>query len=306
MPGRHRVAGIEPTEQELEGALVVGCGLWPGSAILWIIRRTEAVAVCLHAPILGAIGLVLARVDAWQQAARRVRRPHIRIDALRELVLLCLPHGNAVQRLAVGRIGFAADDRAATGSRHQVAFVRAIEKHASANPAALLRRDLLESGAGLRGSDGGSVDAVDDRFEARLRQHARKLGAGDPRLEGECHIAALLLAAPGELVAGFSSPACGVVVVTTQAAVELAREPADRRVGPDIRGTEPGGRHAPDPGVAVDQYDAAMQPLRLDCRDDAGGSCAIDAHIDFEHIRPAQPRCTGPEQDGDDGGECGE
>ena len=142
--------------------------------------EAQAVIVSLHAPVARARRAAVAGLDERQQAARCLASLHIRVHRHDELMLRGL-RANAVERLAVGGICFAADVIRNLRPRHQIAFVARVDKHFRAVHVAIRHRDRGDASALLLHRREPLIKI--NRHFRLLEQLVENL-PGDVRLEG--------------------------------------------------------------------------------------------------------------------------
>jgi hypothetical protein len=106
-----------------------------------MIGEAHAEAVRLHPLVAGSVLARPARFDARQEAARRVARNHVRIDAAGQLMVHREARLHTVERFAVRGSRLAADRVADTGSGHQVALVGRVDEHPAVEGPARLGAD---------------------------------------------------------------------------------------------------------------------------------------------------------------------
>jgi hypothetical protein len=192
---------------------------------------------------------------------------------------------DAVQRLAVRRVGLAPDVVGDARFGQQVAFVGRIYEHLPAIHRAVLRGEtgdaparLLHRGEALAGL----------HRHLHLGQPVRVNGGGDVRLKGphrgvragEFARCRLTATAPAEIVLGrLVLPRGGLGVVQGDAVIELAGQPADGRLVANVRGTQSARGQAADMGAGFHERHGLAQLDRLDGRDDARRSAAEDDDV---------------------------
>ena len=191
---------------------------------------------------------------------------------------------HAVERLAVGGVGFAADMVADAGFGHQVAFIGRVDKHLTGKLASALHDDLHDARAVL---DHALLEV--ETFAKDYRhliagglEHPVVDGGGHVWLEGPHRtlVGDISVGALREVgFAGLVDPLLLVRVMRTDGRVEFAGDPADGLLVADVRGAEAAGGQATEELGRLDEYGCAAFAGRLDGRGDAAGGTAVDDDV---------------------------
>ena len=167
-------------------------------------------------------------VDEGQQAARRIARFDVRVDVLDEVVLVLLrvmfaglvvAALHAVERLAVKRVGLAADRVAHPGGGHEVAHVARVDEDLGGEDLAGKGAEGDDPVALLGDAAGAPIELLPPQdLQAAVLDQAVDRGLGHVRLE-VVHVR--------------------FAVVLPDPAVDLARHAADRLAVEDVAGGKP-------------------------------------------------------------------
>ncbi len=188
-------------------------------------------------------------------------------------------HLHAVEGFAVGLVGLAADVVGDAGHRHQVALVGGVEEHLAAVDFARFHRHRNETWAVLADAVLAVQPPVEDDGNFVLAEKVVEDVLGDVRLEGPGGVLAAIVARSLEVGALLVFPARLVLIVSADAAVEVAGDAADGSLVADVGGAEAAGGHAAQVLARLDQHDGLAHAGGLDRRRDAARRAAVDDQI---------------------------
>ena len=186
---------------------------------------------------------------------------------------------HAVEGLAVGLVGLAADVVGDAGRGHQVALVGGVDEHLAAVGLARFHRDRDETPAVLADAVLPIEPLAEDDRDFVFAEEIVEDGLGDVRLEGPGRVLAAVVAWPLEIRALLVFPVFLVLVVAADAAVEIARDAADGLLVADVGGAQSAGGHAAQVLARLDQHDGLAHAGRLDRRRNAARGAAVDDQV---------------------------
>ena len=249
------VVGLqEPCDEGIVG-FVVTDGFYRFTLIRHKLRHTHPEVVRLHTAVTTAGGAKGGGVDSWEEPGCWVAFHDVRVDFDVVFELVKITDLNTIDGLVIDAVGFPSNGVLDTSTRHQVAFVGAVDKRfgihghpARANHALdhlAFHFDFVDK---LCVIDGDLV------FHQPLEENA----LGYVRLELELF---------------------RLTVVSPAFAVELTAESSDNGLNSGIGEREPTGCHPADEAAWVYDDDAAPTFPEGDSSDDTRGSCTVDADI---------------------------
>jgi hypothetical protein len=177
---------------------------------------------------------------------------------------------NAGDRLAVLRLGLAADGVRHAGLRHHVALEAGVDEHAAAEHAAGDTADRRDAAALLHHAA--------CQVEGLVRDHANS-GLAEPGVE---HAAGHLGLEVKHAVAGAEGRALLGAVGPADAAVKLGGHAADRPGLADVAAGEPAGGHPADVVGGLHHDGRVPHAGRLDCRRQPRGRGAVDDDVGLD------------------------
>ena len=128
--------GLINSDQQFVLLWVVAFRHWERNSILQMIGRAPAIAVGLNSFVACTIFTGRFRADLWQNARRRISRNHIRTDfglqcteVMSMMQDACL---NTVPVFVIDRVRFSPNMVRNSCGRHQITFVRRVDKHPAA------------------------------------------------------------------------------------------------------------------------------------------------------------------------------
>ncbi len=199
-----------------------------------------------------------------------------------ELVLEGVGDADAVERFAVGLLGFAAEMKRHAGGCEQVALVGGVDEHPAGEPSPAFADEC--------------GDAWSLFFHAAFAErepfskHKRHVGLRKPlkvdlfrhmRLKGPHLFLTAVARAATALVgtAGLMHPSSVVGIVESNAAIELTGEAADGCLVADVGSAKSAGSQAADMGAGFDEHDRLPHLPGLDRRHNATGGAAVDDDV---------------------------
>ena len=279
IPRIPRIARIAVPQQQFVLQRVVVLRLLPRGSILRHVGRAHAEAIRLHLAVARAVDARSARLHTGQQTAGRVARFDVRINRFAELVMDGVFHLHAVERFAVDLVGLATDVIRNAGFRHHVAFVRAVDEDLAAKCATAFHGDGIDPCAGFLHAVLQVEPFVQNDLNLLLGQHLAENLLGDVRLERPHFLAVPALPTATVLAAFLPFPGGVVGVVAGDAAIKLARQPADGRLVPNIRRPQPPRRQPANVLTGFDENHGFPHIRSLHRRRHPSGGAAVDDDV---------------------------
>ncbi len=291
-PRHASIARVEIAKQQFKVPFVVIRRLGPGQSILRNVGRAHAEVVGLNAMVSVTVNSLGLGRDEGDESAVWIASLDKSIDLFGELVVDRFGPLQAIDRLAVGCIGFAANVILDSRGRHQVPFVARVDEHRSRECATAFHPNF-DDAIFLLGDPVRAVESFSrDEDHLRLCQPIPKDFAGDMGLEGphgvfvflvECFTAKVFLS-------GFAGPPVGVAVHAMNSLIEFASHTADRSLVADVGRPETSGRQSSEMLRRFDQCDGVPQLGRCDRSNDPAAGTAVDDQIDLRILCVERPR----------------
>ncbi len=290
--GVELVEGLAPAaledacQQFVLGGVVAGRPQ-EGDTVVGVVAQAHAVAVGLQPMVAGAFFAGRVWGDAGKKAAGWVAGDHVRTDIGIEPVTVVQHAGlDAVPFFIVHAVCLAAYVVRDAGCRHQVAFVRCIDKHFTAVGIAVEHADFGDART-VFGDAGFAVQPLVavygdafffHPFIKNLLGHVGLENPHSPLVAIHCRCA---LADVAIFFTRLPCPRFVLLVMLPHPVVKLPRHPAD---GVGVAGVGPAESAAGEPAqvlVGTDEDDGFAQPTGLHRRDDAGGCAAVNDQVGF-------------------------
>ncbi len=191
---------------------------------------------------------------------------------------------DAVERLAVGSVGLAADVIADAGLGHQVAFVGRIDENLARELTSALHDNLHDAGAVLDHAflKVEAFSVYDRHFVSGGLEHLVVDRGGHVGLEGphRTFVGSVAVGALGEIfLARLVGPLGIVGVVLRDGGIEFAGDPADGLLIADISGAETAGGQTAEELGRFDEHGRTAFACGLDGRGDPARGAAVDDDV---------------------------
>ena len=282
VPGDSTIARLEVAKEQFKLRLVVARWLGPRAAVVRHVGGAHAKVVGLHAAVAVAVGAGGLGGDQGEQAAGRIAGHDVGIDVVGELMLEGVGHADAVERFAIDAFGLAADVKRDASRGQQVALVSSVNEHPAGKAAASGSGDGFDPGAlHLNAPAVADEPLPHDQLYPGLVDPVEIHLLGHMRLEGPHLLGTAVAGAAAALITLPLLVHPGVVarVVLGNATVELAREPADRRLVANVGGAEAAGGQATDMPARLDQHGRLPHRAGLDRRHDTARRATVDNEV---------------------------